>query len=226
MNFGSGGKLSSGKGVVSIILIKELRELSNKKIISLIRLSGFDNYEYMSIKDFVDFIIENANNYEELKKKFQNTILNADELRNLISARKTSSNLNEMLTQFFMMAGKLDCDIIFTYQVYTSQIDLQFREITDLNLNCERVLENGDMLPFKYARMRIPTFNLKHNDLRPENLVPIAIKATLMLYIDEKLISTGKSVLIPFDKVKEAGQHYNTRELIILDRTQYLSKKR
>lgn len=226
MNFGVGGKLSSGKGIVSILLILDLLETSHKKVISLIRLKGIPDYEFLPVEEFVDFILENAQDYNALKKKFGNTILNADEIRNVISARKSSSNLNEMMTQFFMMAGKLDCDIIFTYQVYTSQIDLQFREITDLNLDCERVNENGGMLEFKYARMRIPTYNLDPDDLRPDNLVPIAIKVTLMIYQDEKLFNTGKAIIIPFELVRKAGQHYDTRELIILDRTQYLSKNR
>lgn len=224
MNFGLGGNLSGGKGIVSMHIIDDLLKKGNKKLISLIKLKGFDNYEFMAPTEFVDYVLANLEDYNALKKKFNNSVINADELRNLVSARKSGSNLNEALTQFFMMAGKLDCDIVFTYQLYTSQIDKQFREVTDFNLECVRLGEDRRPLSLYHQRMRIPTINFDPDDLRPENLLPICIRIEFMVYKDEKLLNTGIYKFIDFKGVLEASKHYDTKELIILDRTKYLTR--
>lgn len=214
MNFGFGGPLSSGKTNVSIGLIRELSGNGNiKKVISAIGLTGIRHY-FMDSEKLTNFLYTNKKNKEELKKMFFNSVLFLDEIKNYISAKKTTSNLNETWEQFLMMAGKLDCDVIVTYQNLFSQVDKEFRYIIDMFFQTERVGIDKKPLPLIYQRMRIPRDKYG-------KLIPILIKVKLMLYEDDKLFYTGKCAYL--DPMDNAG-FYNTREMVILDREQYLKK--
>lgn len=213
MNIGIGGNLSGGKTILAIAFLVE--EFTNKKIISTINLVGFKDYIHLTSEQFADFIQEYKDDYEALETMFKDTVLLLDEARNLISARKSTSNLNEMITQFLMMAGKLDCDVIYTFQLLNSQIDMQLREITNVFFECERLGIDKKPLPFQYARMRIPKD-------KEGNLIPTIIMVTLMQN-DKKgeLVKSKKKFFIDPLKYKD---FYNTRELVILDREKYLKR--
>lgn len=222
MNFGIGGNLSGGKGILSMILIDELLSYDKtQRLISVVPLSkiAYPSYEFFHVKDLANYILQNLDNYENLKKTFSNSVLFLDEIRNLISARKSTTNLNEALTTFLMTAGKIDCQIVFTYQLFTSQVDIQLREITDYNFECTRVLSDGSSMPLKYAMKRIPK-----ND--KGELVEVCIQVEVMSFQNDKLFHTGIMQTIPFEVINETGKKYKTRYLSILDRSQFLTRNR
>jgi len=208
VNIGIGGRLSSGKTNFGLGLVLDLSKYGKeKKIISLVKLYNVEHIYYTN-EEFVDLIIKYKDNPEMLKKLFFNSVLYLDEIRNLISARKSTTNLNEAITQFLMMAGKLDCDVVFTYQVYTSQVDLQLREITDHNFETERRDINLKVLSFDQSRKRIPD-------------IPVRILVTLMVFDGDKLIAS--KIQFAYDPLIYA-KYYNTRQLLILDRDKYLKR--
>lgn len=208
MNVGIGGHLSGGKTNFGLAIVLDWSDMGkSKKIISVVKLNEI-SHTYYTNDELVEFLIKWKDSPEMLKKVFYNSVLFLDEIRNFISARKSTTNLNETFTQFLMMAGKLDCDVVFTYQVYTSQVDLQLREITDYNFECERVTENLEPLPFSEARKRIPS-------------IPVRILVTMMEFDGDKLIPTDKR--FAYDPL-EFSRYYNTRQMLILDRDKYLKK--
>lgn len=198
---GLGGALSGGKTVTCMYFIKEaLKE--GKKVISNITLYGIP-YTNMSFDQFIAILQKYRNDQKKLMEIFYNSIMLWDEARNLISARKATTNLNEMSTSFLMMAGKLDCDIVYTYQVLTSMIDLQLREITTYFLDCTRIDSKGNPIMGKKRIL--------------DEKVLILVR--LMMYENEQLNYTGKKFI--FDP-EPYYKYYNTREIVLLDREKYL----
>lgn len=203
MIIGIGGKLSGGKTCTMVHLALKLHKENKKKIVSNIKLYGVE-YTYIESEELIDFIIRNKRNEEEIKRVFYDSVLLIDEIRNLISARKSSSNLNEVITQFLMMLGKLDCFCLYTYQVLGSQVDLQMREITSYQLECFRIDEKGKNLQFEKRVLPYPVY----------------ILVAVYEYTLEKLVYLGKFILDPVNVYK----FYNTREIIIVDRDKYLKR--
>lgn len=202
--FGCGGNLSGGKTVTSVMFLKDA-ETKGKKIISNIKLYH-TKYTLMSYDQFISILQKYRNDQDKLMEIFFNSVMLWDEARNLLSARKSTTNLNEMTTSFLMMAGKLDCDVIYTYQVLTSMIDLQLREITHFFLDCKRVDIRGKPI---IGQKRI---------LDEKILIEVRL---CQLDKDDNLVWTGKKFVFdpaPFYKF------YNTREIVLLDRERYLSR--
>lgn len=214
MNIGFGGKLSGGKTTTALVFALDFSGQGlRKKLITTVKLLGVKCL-YIKTSDLVDFVYKYKEDNEMLEQMFFNSVLLLDEIRNIISARKSTSNLNEVFTQFLMMAGKLDCDILYTYQIFNSQVDVQLREITDMNFECTRTDEQGRELEGRYSRMRIP---------RDEqgNLIPVRINVRRMEYDGNNLLPTKNTLNYdPMDYAK----YFNTREIIILDREKYLKK--
>lgn len=203
MILGAGGNLSGGKTVTFIRFLLEGHK-EGKRIISNIKLIGIP-YTFMTFEKFIEILQKYREDQAMLQKIFSNSIMFWDEARNLVSARKSTTNLNEMVTSFLMMAGKLDCDVYYTFQVLTSMIDLQLREITNFFLDCTRIDTKGKPI---IGKPRILTEK-------------VFILVRLMVYQKEELVWTGKKFV--YDP-SPYYQYYNTREIVLLDRERYLSK--
>lgn len=200
---GLGGKLSAGKTVTVISLL--LDDFSKgKKIISNIELFNIP-YRHMPSENFVDFIIKNRNNQSLMQESFYNSSILIDEARGLFSARRSMSNLAEIVTSWIMMCGKLDIKFYYTFQVWNSQIDLQLREMTDTILKCTRCNNLG-----------IPITS--ENRILTEDIL---IKVEILKPTEKAVINTGKYY---FYNPKNYYSFYKTREIIIVDRNKYLRK--
>lgn len=204
MIIGLGGKLSGGKTATMVYLALRTKEQYNKKIVSNFKLYGVD-YTYMESEDLIDFIIENKRNEDKVKEVFYDSVLLVDEVKNLVSARKSMTNLNETITQFLMMLGKLDCFFLYSYQVLGSMVDVQLREISTYQLECFRYDANGKNLQFERRVLPYPVYILV--DVYENTL-------------NQKLIKVGTFVYNPANYYK----FYNTREFVIVDRDKYLKK--
>lgn len=203
MIFGIGGKLSGGK-TVSLVRFAHHYGLKGKKVIGNIKLNFPNNIktEYMGNETFVDFLKYNLQKPQVLHNKFFNSVLILDEIVNLVSARRTSTALNEMVTNFLMMVGKLDTHVGYSFQVRDSHTDIRLRNVTNIYGNCYRVDEKGQVL------------------MTDDRIVDKKIFIVLDLELDFDLRGI-KIVQDVFDP--EPYFHlYNTREITLLDRTRYL----
>lgn len=199
---GGGGKLSGGKTVTFVKFCVDMHK-QGWKIVTNVKLKGIDHV-YMSSEELISFIKDNMDNQNQMEEMFYHSVLFIDEARNLFSARKSSTNLNEMMTQFIMMLGKLSCHFLYTFQVWTSMIDTQLREITHLILDMQRLDKHG-------------------KPLIADRIIKDKIYIRVKIYIPERdqLINTGKSfVYDPSDYFK----YYNTREIVLVDRDKYLRR--
>lgn len=199
---GFGGKLSGGKSVTAVSYLIDDYE-KGKKIVSNIPLYGLKEYTFIESEDLATFIISNYKNQKEIEKRFFNASLFIDEARNLLSARKSNSNLNEIITQFLMMLGKLDCNFYYTYQIFGSQIDIQLREITHNLIECKRVDKNGN-----------PYFGPR------KAAIKIYIHCIVWEIVEGGLKEAGQYYYDPEPFFK----YYNTREFVIVDREKYLKR--
>lgn len=202
---GFGGKLSGGKSVTAMMMLEDDYN-KGKKIISNIPLFFPDNSKirYIESEALADFILKHYKDQQKIEEIFLNSTLFIDEVRNLLSARKSMSNLNELITQFLMMLGKLDCNFYYTFQIFGSQVDLQLREITHYVFECKRIDENG-------------------NDYNGPRISEKKIYINVKIYevVGEGMRYTGTQFTYdpqPFFK------YYNTREFIIVDREKFLKK--
>lgn len=201
---GGGGKLSGGKTVTFIKFLVDMYNEQELKIISNIKLKHIPHI-HLTSDQFILFIKSNMENQQKLRNMFYKSIVFIDEARNLFSARKSSSNLNEMMTSFIMMLGKLNCYFFYTFQVWDSMIDKQLREISHLVLNMERIDENGN-----------PVVDDRKVDY------PIFIKVNILIPTKDELVNTGKFFIFnpnPYFK------YYDTEEIVLVNREKYLSKR-
>lgn len=197
------GNLSGGKTIFTVKTAYERALKDKKKIISNIRLNLPDMvYEFLDNERFVDFLRENYTNQEVLRKKFYNSVLLLDEAVNLISARRSTTGLNELITNFFMMAGKLDCDVFITAQILSSQIDLRLRDLLNVYVNCFRVTEDGRPLIFEN---RIYQGKIRIMVIMEFNFDIIGVKIVKFAFDPE-----------PYYKM------FDTREITLLDSSKYL----
>lgn len=189
------GNLSSGKTVFAVSLCYS--ELKTKTVISNIKL-GF-KYKYLDLDQIFDAAVNNS-------LIFENSILFADEVHNLVDARRSNSDLNQKFTQFITQIGKLNCDFVFTSQVFSSQIDVRIRELCDILCFCERgAIINGSFQSLTLARRILD--------------IPVTIKIIMLIKtmggakIQQKMCYFDPQ---PFYKL------YDTREIVLLDRSKYL----
>lgn len=202
MNIGLGGKLSSGKTVIGLSYVIDALK-NNKKIISNIELDL--QYTHLSNEGFLRYIIKALDNPDLLNKMFFNSCLFLDEISQLLDARKSTSYVNDLVTNFIIMAGKLDCDIIFTYQILESQVDLRLREICDLFGYCIPLDENLNPMFLRTKRII-------------ENQIYILVLYTL------NLGTFGNFEYYKLYDPKPFYKLYNTREIVLLNRDLFKKK--
>ena len=204
MIIGLGGNLSGGKTVTAVRFAYE-QGLKGKKIISNIKLNFPENIqvEYMSNPEFIEFIKINYENSEALKRKFYNTVFLADEIVHLLSGRRTTSTIAELLTNYFMMCGKLNQDVVMTYQLGTSQLDNRIREaVMNKEGICLRCTNKGIV------------FDNSERILN-EKIYILIIWQTSLGFLGNKrgYEIYDPSIYFPM---------YDTREIVLMDRTVYL----
>lgn len=216
MNAGFGGGLSQGKTISGLALAIDWSNNHEKKIISNCKLYGLPNTEYIPTKDLIDFLFNNMDNTKALEEKLNNSVLFIDEARTILSARKSTSNLNEVVTTVMMNLGKIDCDVILTFQLYGSQIDKQARAVMDLNFECVKFRKDGKPFTFKQRRQRIP----KYDD---GSLIPTIIKVYVCIEVSDGVLQRTER-FIGIEPL-EYAKYFDTRQMITLDREPYKTKK-
>lgn len=217
------GPLSSGKTKTAVELIK-LDIKDKKRVVSNIHLQGI-NHTYIQSEDLANFIIQNhtPDKYEIIKHHFDYSVFLIDEIYQLLSSKRSSSNMNEIITQFMMMMGKLDTDVLYTLQRFM-MLEINVRNITNKLITCERIDHSGK----PYTKYRIPYYT-PDGKIIPEQLkgpndklLPLWIRCKIYDVItSDELKFTGLSFVHSAIKGNET---YNTRELIIVDREKYLKK--
>lgn len=191
------GNLSSGKTLLGVkTIFEEKQKNPNLKIISNIYLKM--DYDQLDLEGLLSKVAED-------KEYFRNAVLFIDEIHNLVDARKSTSNLNVDFTRFVTQIGKLNCNMIFTSQIFSSQIDLRLRELCDVLFFCKRVNEKGQAMILRERKVNEKIF----------------IFVTYFFKEFGGLVfKQGKFVFSP---EKYYGL-YDTEEIVVLDRTKYLSK--
>jgi len=203
MIIGLFGLLSGGKSVSAVKLIKDY-EKEGKRVISNTPLFHMEHLYLPNVK-FIEFLKENLEKDENLEKVFSNSVFFIDEITNLVDARRSGSALNELITGFMMMLGKLDCDVIYTCQILESQVDLRLREITNVLINAIRIDIDGNPLVF---------------DKR-------ILEKDVYIYLEYKFIlgPLGEKIAREIYNPAEFYKFFWTRKIILLDRDKYLKKK-
>lgn len=205
MIFGIGGKLSSGKTCTAVKYAYD-EGLKGKKVISNIKLFFPPEIEvvYLNNEDTISFLKNNAESPQTLYKMFFHSVVLWDEITNLLNARKSGSLLNDLFTSFIMYAGKMDADIVFTYQIRGSQVDKRLREICNLYGNCYKVTQDGKPIIFG------------------PRIVNKKIYIVVAMLLDLGLF--GSRVIKEVYDPEPIYKLYDTREIILLDRSKYLKK--
>lgn len=206
MIFGIGGKLSGGKTCTSVMFAHE-KFKEGKKVIANFNITFPEDPEsdrviFMRNDQIVDFIKGHYQDQESLRSMFYNSVLILDEIGQLISARASSTALNQLMTGFFMMAGKLDCDVLFTFQVKESMVDKILREVCNVYANCYRVTSDGEPLIFD------------------SRIYPGKIAIVVVLEFDFDIMGMKYGQLV-YDPTPYYAM-YDTREITLLDRSLYL----
>lgn len=204
MIFGISGKLSGGKTCTAVKFAYD-RYLEGKKVISnfMINFPNDDRNIFMNNEQMVDFLKRNYQDQAALRKMFFNSVLIIDEVANLAGARGSSATaLNQMMTEFFMMAGKLDCDIVYTAQVQTSMVDKILRECTNIYCNCYRISDQGNPLIFE------------------NRIYSKKILIAVIMQFDFDILGSQIKTLV-YDP-EPYFKFYDTREITLLDRTKYM----
>lgn len=138
------GNMSSGKTVSSMYFIKTSLK---PKIISNIKLFHI-KYEYLSNLDFIEWYIKTSKMEDKrdqekiIKEKFGNSLFFLDEIGQVVPSRKRTL-INEIYINFLTMLGKINCQLIYTSQLFESQVDKVYRLLTPLIIECERITEHG-----------------------------------------------------------------------------------
>ena len=205
MIIGYGGNMSGGK-TVSMVKFAYEEGLKGKKIISNIHLKFPDSIqvEYMKSSVLIEFIKAYYEDSEMLKQKFYNSVVIADELVNVISSRKASSNLNEMITNFIMMISKLQCHMVYSFQMET-QIDIRLRNVTNKVVTCFRFGKDKG----KWIMIDPESRTVK------DEIVIVQISLN-----DYGLL--GRKLKADYFNPKEYFSMYDTFEMTLLDKTEYL----
>lgn len=220
MNAGAFGNLSSGKTAlfVKIILAEALK---GRTVFSNIRL------RFPRSCHVVNFILDDLPGMiRENPKQFEGSLLFIDEIPNIAEGRRATSTLNVEFTQFLTQLGKLGCDLYYTAQILTSQVDLRLREMGDLFYFCNRWFFNpltGTWEP-GVLKPRI----IKLGDLVGKKgegpVLPIAIQYIGFLrYMGGLQVKEFKGAYLPSPLDFAL---YDTKEVVLLDRSQFASSSR
>jgi hypothetical protein len=196
----------SGGKTVSMVRFAYEEGLKGKKIISNIHLNFPENInvEYMKSSVLIEFIKVYYENSEMLKHKFFNTVVIADELVNVISSRKASSNLNEMITNWCMMISKLQAHLVYSFQMET-QIDIRLRNVTNKIVTC-----------FRFGKS-----NGKWSMIDPESRTTTEEIQIVQISLNDYGLLGKKLKAESFDP-KPFFNMYDTFEMTLLDKTEYL----
>lgn len=194
------GLQSSGKGVVSTAFLREMVKKHPKQIISNCMLRE------------KNIIVKTSADIYKLSKNpqlFKNSYLYISEMHNIIDGRRTNSLMNTNFTQFLTQVGKLDCDVIYDAQLFESQIDLRLREFTPLRFRCERYyIDNNKIINAIFMPRIIKNYQ-------------IAINIQLEISFGDTIKLKKLGYYLP---TQEDYNYYVTREIITLDREQFLKK--
>lgn len=223
MIVGSFGNLSSGKTQLTVIML-ENEAKQGTKIFSNITLSFPDpktqkRVNHYRMEDLPAMVKEDPG-------QFENSILFVDELHNIVEARRSSASLNVDFTQFVTQLGKLGCDLYYTSQILSSQIDLRLREMGDLFYFCLRYFYNPIKGKWEMAAMKKRIIRLGCLYGRPNEgpLLPIAIKYSGFLRVMGGLdVKEFKGVYVP---TQADFRKYRTKEIVLLDREKYSAANR
>lgn len=191
MIIGIFGNLSSGKTLTAYYLIDRLGK--GKEVIT----NSTNKRGYIVVD--LDYLIVKAKSNPEL---FYNKILFLDEAHTIVDARRSSSSLNTDYTMFLTQLGKLDCILIYTSQILSSQIDLRLRELTDYYLFCSKINQYGGSV---VSHSRILNYQ-----------VYIKVKGFVKLMGGLKF----KKLNFVFNPNYLFNQ-YDTRQILMLDRDKY-----
>lgn len=202
MIIGAFGNLSSGKTATCVKYCYENLQ-KGKKIISNIKL----NFEYKHLELDELFEIAFSDNVQYKKEFFFKTILFIDEIHNIIDARRSNSQLNTKFTQFVTQIGKLDCTLLFTSQIFSSQVDLRVREMCNVIITCFRTDDKGKLLVFE-------------DRISQKNVYIWCIMEVLFFGVDSK---DNPKTMYSYNP-KDIFEKYDTREIVLLDRDKYLKK--
>lgn len=177
MNIGLIGNLSRGKTVTCCYLADNLindykRDFGiSKRLIANTDISLKNHSCYrLSNKDLLLLLKEPERNKDRIERIFKNSVYVIDEISNLLFARK-STIVNELVLNLCMMFGKLDCDLIYTAQRMTTQVDVLLRDLTDIKIVPTRVTMEGAPIVFG------PRFLTEK----------IMIKCSCKMFIDDKV---------------------------------------
>lgn len=204
MIIGFYGGLSGGKTISMIRTAINEQRKTQKRIITNMRLKNCRNF-YMSNDDTIQFLQRNYQDQDAIKRIFANSIIVWDELTTMIDARKSTTNLNTLMTLFMMMLHKIDANpVLYTSQVPSSMIDLRLREITDAWARCKRIDKYGNIILSTERKMK----------------TDILIRIDWEIILDPEV----KQFTEIFDP-KEFYDSYDTTEIILLDREKYLSRR-
>lgn len=188
------GNLSSGKTLFGAKICHDSYK-SGVEVISNIKL--FFPYERLSLDEMIDRTRKNP-------EHFKDKLLFVDEIHLIIDARRSSSDLNFKFTQFAVWLGKLNADLVFTSQLFTSQVDLRVRELCDFLFFCDRV-------------------DLNRNSIVGKRTVDqdILIKVIMVRKKYGGALLTKK---VGYFDPKPYFNLYDTHELVLFDRDSYLKK--
>lgn len=191
------GNLSSGKSALAVKYCYDDWVKNKSRVISNIYL------DFPSVLLTIDELYAKALSNPEF---FRDSILYTDEIHNIIDARRSSSLLNMKFTQWITQLGKLDCRLIYTSQILSSQIDLRVRELCDVYIFCMRfILKNGVWQPAIFEPRIV-------ND-------PVMFKCNMVV----KVFGGLSYEYFTFDiDLSEYFKLYKTREIVYLDRELYL----
>lgn len=203
MIIGLNGNLSGGKTITAVKLLYD-DFIKGRKIISNINLNFDDELAVMCINnhDLISLIKNNYSNPKALREIFEDTTFFMDEVGFLINAR-SRGNLNELITGFLMMVGKLNCNVIYTSQIQQSQTDLRLREITNVICFCQKI-SAINYQPIIFGERIVKE--------------PILIQVEAKFYIGLDRLKRTKTVFNP----SPYYHMYDTKEITTLDRSQYL----
>lgn len=208
------GDLSSGKTAVMIKLVKDiLLEYNYTGVIGNINLYGI-GIEYQSNEDFLLWYLDTMDirNKEERDKriigKYGKKIFLIDEIGKIVPSRKFVWT-NEIYTDFLTMLGKIDCLVIWTSQLYESQVDKIYRDLSKIIIQCTRIDLGGNKLILEQRIVNYP-IRIRCNITIRDN-PPYRYTAILNPENIYKNYNTKELIFLNFDKLDKIKKRYQKK---------------